>query len=236
MSQRRVPILMTAVALVALTACGSSGGGASSTASSDAPATTTTVAAGEVASSAPVSSAPTESSAATAASTAATSTSAAPTTAATTTAPSANDLRACVQGDWVMKTDTLDLLVATVVPVPGLTVSYGGLRLTFTADEAVYKGAGTLRFTRDDTVAELDWDWTHRGTYQVNEGLVLMNYTDRVNNVGEARAGGFSVPGLPTPTPPELAGGPATCTPTTLTFATTSTGANTIVLVFERAS
>lgn len=228
-------MVMTAVALVALTACGSSSGDASST-SADAAVTTTTVAAGEVASSAPVSSAPSESSAATTASTAASSTSAAPSTTAATTAPPANDLRACVQGDWVMKTDTLDLLVATVVPVPGLTVSYGGLRLSFTADEAVYKGAGTLRFTSGDTVAELDWDWTHRGTYQVSEGLVLMTYTDRVNNVGEARAGGFSVPGQPVPTPPELAGGPATCTPTTLTFSTTSTGANTIVLVFERAS
>lgn len=229
--------MITVVALAALTACGSSGGAASSatTASSDAAATTTTVAVGDVASSVPASSA------ATAATTAASSTSEAPattgaSTTAATTAPPAGDLRACVQGDWVMKTDTLDLLVATVLPVPGLTVSYGGLRLSFAADEVVYKGAGTLRFVSGSTTNELDWDWTHRGTYQVNEGLVLMDYTHRVNNVGEARADGFSVPGLPTPTPPAVAGGPATCTPTLLTFETTSTGANSIVMVFERAS
>lgn len=218
---------MTA-ALVALAACGSSESGSASSGA----ASTTTIVATDLG--------------AVAGSTSATPTSAAPTSAASTssatsapatTAAGAPDLRSCLQGDWIMKRGTLDLFVATLMPVPGLSMPEGSLSLSFSGDAVVYKGAGTMRFAFGDIVMEADSSWTHTGTFSVNAGgTVLMNWSEQLNEMGEFRVNGGAAPGFEAPdTPPAVTGGPASCTPQQLTFETTSTGTERIQMFFERA-
>ena len=67
-----------------------------------------------------------------------------------TTAPSGPDLSGaqdsvrdeCLEGDWVMRTADLDLLVQSIVPVPGLRIVAGSLFLTFAGGEYRYGSDG----------------------------------------------------------------------------------------------
>jgi len=54
----------------------------------------------------------------------------------------------CLEGDWVMRTADLDLLVATIVPVPGLRIVAGSLFLTF--------AGGEYRYGSDSFVEHMD--------------------------------------------------------------------------------
>jgi len=49
---------------------------------------------------------------------------------------------ACLEGDWVMRTADLDLLVATIVPVPNLRIVAGSLFLSFVGGEYRYGSDG----------------------------------------------------------------------------------------------
>jgi len=48
----------------------------------------------------------------------------------------------CLEGDWVMRTADLDLLVATLVPVPNLRIVAGSLFLSFAGGEYRYGSDG----------------------------------------------------------------------------------------------
>ena len=48
----------------------------------------------------------------------------------------------CLEGDWVMRTADLDLLVTTIVPVPNLRIVAGSLFLSFAGGEYRYGSDG----------------------------------------------------------------------------------------------
>ena len=51
----------------------------------------------------------------------------------------------CLEGDWVMRTADLDLLVATIVPVPNLRIVAGSLFLSFAGGEYRYGSDGLVK-------------------------------------------------------------------------------------------
>lgn len=100
--------------------------------------------------------------------------------------------RECLVGSWTMLTADLDLLVSTVVPVPGIRVPEGLLHIFFDADGGfTYMGTLIIHIDMDATGSSyLEGDGAFRttGRYAIDGDTIRFDYTDSETEVFVWRA------------------------------------------------
>jgi hypothetical protein len=140
----------------------------------------------------------------------------------------------CLVGSWVMKQDTLDLLLASALPFTSVVVPVGGLTFVFNDDGTVVTDAKfTARFNLADTEAEADVFWLHKGTWATVDGILTIEITEQESGITEVRQAAIAVPGPPLPPITPIAGGPYNCNQSTFNL-TISNGATELNAMFER--
>ena len=97
-----------------------------------------------------------------------------------TSRPADSEADSCLVGEWWMDTPDLDLLVATLVPIPNIRVPDGNLLLRFYADGTFsYQGSPVIRIELGASqYIEGAGVFTTNGTYATEGGTtVLLNTT-----------------------------------------------------------
>jgi len=107
-----------------------------------------------------------------------------------TSLPPAARADSCLINEWWMDTGTLDLLVATLVPMPGIRVPSGDATFTFTSGGNYYY-AGSLVIRIDmtaDQYMEGEGTFNTEGTYTTDGGIITFSESEGQNNIMEWRA------------------------------------------------
>lgn len=83
----------------------------------------------------------------------------------------------CLQGDWVMPTGDLDLMIATLVPIPGVRVPSGELLILFDGSTYRYLSYGFILHTDIDTgeYMEATLSFENSGSFSTSDGFILFN-------------------------------------------------------------
>jgi hypothetical protein len=146
----------------------------------------------------------------------------------------------CLEGVWLMESAILDLLLASIVPVPGLSVPAGQLAMEFSGDRYTYTGAYTIRFeTGSGQYIEADANHLNSGTFstengQINfvsegsesEALVWTAYNQGEVVTSDGTGPEFSIP--------EPGGGPYKCNENSLEIATRGGTGDPVTMFFAR--
>ncbi len=148
----------------------------------------------------------------------------------------------CLLGTWSMATGDLDLLVSTLVPVPGMRVTDGELIMEFDGESFSYR-ADIFVLRMDigpDTYMEADGRFGTSGTYATGDGQLYLDSIGSEQDIltWTAYQGGqvVTLPGTgPTfslPTPGEA---PYRCFPNRLEIDTRGAMPETITMFFDRS-
>lgn len=168
------------------------------------------------------------------------------TAAADDSAPAGGLDPACLEGTWTMQPATLAALLAASFPRLSLTVTGGGVTLSFAGPTVVATARYTVELEGpDDLVFVNDVASVDTGTWSAREDGLRMDYTEREGGGSAFRLlgpeddrtddGGDPPFGLHLSADlPATRGGPATCSATTLTFRGTGRGADAVDVVYER--
>ncbi|MEW6093971.1 MAG: hypothetical protein AB1531_08415, partial [Chloroflexota bacterium] len=83
----------------------------------------------------------------------------------------------CVQGNWVMPTGDLDILMATLVPLPNLRVTAGELLMSFDSEAFSYLSYGfILHIDMDEEQwMEATASFENTGTFFASEGEITFS-------------------------------------------------------------
>jgi hypothetical protein len=143
----------------------------------------------------------------------------------------------CLQGDWVLDAASTNALITTLLPGIPVTVE-GSMSMKFAAGEAEQFVNIVATFTVPNGSVSGALDQRFAGAYTINEGAVLID-AEYVEGGWSNLAGTIGGVAIEVPAPPvddfgPLTGGPATCTPDTLSIQYTS-GLADAVAPFTRA-
>lgn len=153
--------------------------------------------------------------------------------------PPEQDSAACLQGEWEMSNAELNLMLATLVPVPGMGIPVGTFRITFIEDDFLYYSDGfVLRLDMPEGYLEAEATFETGGTFTAEDGR--LNLADIVSSkeVSTWRAvkGDLvvEVPGDIDVSVPLPGNGPYTCDANTLTITSPSPTGDPFPMVFQR--
>jgi hypothetical protein len=163
-----------------------------------------------------------------------------PDTVAPTLSPAA-ERDACLDGNWNMGTASLDLLLATLVPIPNIRVPEGNLGMNFNGDSFIYDGNFIVRVDLGpDQYIQADSVFSTRGQYATEGGSTLVldisaSEIQPLEWLAYSNGREASYPGEGPSVvinPPGSA--PYRCTQTSLEIDTLSPAGNTVTMFFER--
>jgi len=148
----------------------------------------------------------------------------------------------CLVGVWRMPTGDLDLLVATLVPVPGMRVTDGELIMEFDGESFSYRAdVFVLRVDLGaDTYLEGDGRFGTSGTYTTGDGQLFLNSIGSEQDIltwtaykdGEVVSMPGTGPTFSLPTPGEA---PYRCFPDRLEIDTRGAMPETVTMFFGRS-
>ena len=151
----------------------------------------------------------------------------------------AADEASCLQGNWVMTNEDLNIMLLTLVPVPGMSIPAGTLLMTFEGDRFVYgSDAFTLQIDVPDGYMSAEASFATDGTFSAAEGV--LTFSDMVTSrnistwvavidgeVAEA-PGSFDV-SMPAP-----GSGPYTCEGDLLVITSMAPSGEPFAMIFQR--
>lgn len=145
----------------------------------------------------------------------------------------------CLQGEWIMGQETVDLFIATLVPFAPVSIPQGSLSMTFEGDQVRFFTNIVARFTVPEGAVEGPLDMLQEGSYVI-AGNDLKITLDNVEGgwgdfTGEIGGVAVDIPIPPVEDFPPLAGGPALCDGDQFSLQYTS-GVSDAVAFFERVS
>jgi hypothetical protein len=155
------------------------------------------------------------------------------------TIPLDSDL--CLQGDWVMPTADLDLMIAVILPIPGVRVPGGELLMMFDGPSYRYLSYGFIIHMDlgTDTYMESTASFENTGSFSTRDGLIVFSSIVSESEIsswtGYKNGETYTVPG----TSPEVAfsiGGenPYRCSADRLEIETYHPTLETMTLFFTR--
>lgn len=158
-----------------------------------------------------------------------------------TVAPTASDRDACLQGNWVMDHESVQELMATLIPMPTFHVQEGILTMQFDGANYTYASDGfVLRIDMDaSNYMEASANLLAVGTFSTANDEILFNNASSSSEITGWRIymnGTYlDYPGTP---PTLIFGSPAsgayTCSADTLTVSTEGTANTPTPMVFHR--
>jgi len=98
--------------------------------------------------------------------------------------PSGSDR--CLQGEWVMPTADLDLMIATILPMPGVRVPGGELRMAFDGSSYRYLSYGFILHMDlgTDTYMESTASFENSGSFSTGDGRIYFSSIASESEVG----------------------------------------------------
>lgn len=148
----------------------------------------------------------------------------------------------CLQGQWTMNHESLQTLMAALIPLPTFHVQEGTLTMTFVEDNYTYASdTFVLRIdTNPGNYIEASASFSASGTFATEENEIIFNNTSSTSETFGWRAyinGEYSeYPGTPPTFSFGIPGsGPYTCEGDTLTVGTTGTANTPVPMVFTRS-
>lgn len=162
-------------------------------------------------------------------------------TAAATIDPAAAGHDPCLQGQWVMNLESLQILMATLLPLPNFHVQEGSMAMSFSGENYTYASENfVLRMdTKPGEYFEGAATFTAVGTFTTANGEIIFKNTTNTQNItswgsfingeyievpGGAPQISFGFPGS----------GPYTCNGDSLTVGTAGTANTPVPMVFTR--
>lgn len=147
---------------------------------------------------------------------------------------------ACLEGRWAMERGDLDIMVATLVSIDGITVPSGELTLKFEGDKYVYSGNYKLRVnTTPDIYLEAQAVHEDTGTFSTSAGKI--NFNSETNNHAALEWTAYSMgtsytvsDGTPTYSYPVPSSAPYRCTTSRLEVDTRGTGESVVTMFFKK--
>lgn len=147
----------------------------------------------------------------------------------------------CLQGNWVMPTADLDLMIATLLPIPGVRVPGGELLMLFDGSSYRYLSYGFILHMDlgTNTYMESTASFENSGSFSTRDGLIvfrsIVSESEVTSWTGYKNGESYTVPG----TGPEVAlsiGGenPYRCTADYLEIDTFHPVIETMTLLFTR--
>ena len=147
----------------------------------------------------------------------------------------------CLQGNWVMPTGDLDLMIATLLPIPGVRVPGGELLMIFDGSTYRYLSYGFILHMDlgTDSYMESTASFENSGSFSTRDGLIVFSSIASESEVtswtGYKDGETYTVPG----TGPEVAfylGGesPYRCSADRLEIDTIHPTIETLTLFFTR--
>jgi hypothetical protein len=151
----------------------------------------------------------------------------------------AGDEADCLQGNWVMSNEDFNIMLLTLVPVPGLSIPVGTLLMNFEGDQFVYgSDAFTLQIDLPGGYMSADASFATDGTFSAADGM--LTFADMVTSrnvstwvavidgeVAEA-PGSFDV-SMPAP-----GGGPYSCEGDLLAITSIAPSGEPFAMIFQR--
>ncbi|MBI4731546.1 MAG: hypothetical protein HY781_05355 [Chloroflexi bacterium] len=146
---------------------------------------------------------------------------------------------ACLQGNWEMSNSDLNLMLATLVPVPGMSIPVGTFLMAFSGSDFSYGSEGfALRIEIPDGYMEADAAFLTTGTFSAEDGVITFSglVSDREISTWRAVVDGevVEVPGATSIDFPSPGSGPYTCSDTTLAITSVSGTGDPFVMIFTR--
>jgi hypothetical protein len=162
-------------------------------------------------------------------------------TAVATTEPVDSTDDSCLQGQWVMNLESLQILMATLLPLPNFHIQEGSMAMSFSGENYTYASENfVLRMdTKPGEYFEGAATFTAVGTYTTANGEIIFNNTTNTQNITSWRSfinGEYTeVPGGA----PQISfgfpgSGPYTCNGDSLTVGTAGTANTPVPMVFTR--
>jgi hypothetical protein len=151
------------------------------------------------------------------------------------------DRDSCLDGTWVMPTDSLDLLMSTMVPAPGLRITTGSLNMSFVEGTFSYSGDFVIQIDLGPgQYMEADSRFSTGGAYATEGNVTLIfditaSESEALNWTAYSNGQVVTEPGIgPTFTlnPPGEA--PYRCTSNTLEIDTREPSGGTVTMFFQR--
>jgi hypothetical protein len=158
-------------------------------------------------------------------------------TASACSMPSGRD--PCLQGDWVMSNEDLNIMLLTLVPIPGLSIPAGTFLLRFEGDEFVYgSDAFTLQIDFPDGYMSAEAGFATDGKFTAEDGILA--FTDMVSSknishwVAMKDGRVVDAPGSYEVAIPPPGGGPYSCSDHLLSITSMTPMGEPFTLIFTR--
>lgn len=151
------------------------------------------------------------------------------------------DRDSCLDGNWIMPTASLDLLMATMIPAPGLRITNGSLSMSFVDGTFRYNGDFVIQIDLGPgQYMEADSTFTTGGAYATEGNVTLIldltvSESQALNWTAYSNGQVVTEPGvgpMVTILPPGEA--PYRCTTSTLEIDTREPSGGTVTMFFQR--
>jgi hypothetical protein len=149
----------------------------------------------------------------------------------------------CLQGTWVMPTVDLDLMISTLLPMPGVRVPAGELLMIFDGSDYSYLSYGYILHMDlgADSYMESTASFTNTGSFSTGNGVVVFSSIVSESEVsawtGYKNGETYTVPGSsPQVSTYPLGENPYRCTNDRLEIDTYHPTIDTLTLFFSRLS
>ena len=145
----------------------------------------------------------------------------------------------CLQGTWTMSNSDVEALLASLAPIPGMTIPSGSLVMAFTGDDFSYAAQDlVMRIGIPGGYMEAEAGFLFYGSFATSDGMIAFSETiyDAEILVWRASIDGniTEAPGPQVIAFPMPGGGPYECTTDMLTIDAVGGSGETNYLIFYR--